>query len=131
MSKNDLSKIEFIFPKLLQIWEKAPDARPASMTNVKKAHDLWEWCDERSMDFDDLETYLSMFIVEKMSKFFTICVTVKNGIQEVKNMDENISVSGFNIISSMSELVKVSDNILQIKESSIEVIKKTVLNSVK
>lgn len=129
MSKNDLSKIEFIFPKLIQIWEKAPEARPLSMANVKKAHDLWEWCDERSMDFDDLETYLSMFILEKMSKFFTICVTVKNGIQEIKNMDENISVSGFNIISSMSELIKVSENMVSIKDASLEIIRSNVLRA--
>jgi len=129
MSKSDISKIEFIFPKLIQIWEKAPDTRPSSMSNIKKTHDLWEWCDERSMDFEDLEIYLSMFIVDKMSKFFTICITLKNGIQEVRNIEENISVSGFNIISSIAELIKASETVNQIKNNEITIIKNIVLNS--
>jgi hypothetical protein len=129
MNKSDISKVEFIFPKLIQIWEKAPESRPASMSGVRCAHDLWDWCDERLMDFDDLETYLSMFIIEKLSKFFVLSITIKNGTQEIKNVDENISVSGFSIISSLSEMIKISENMNELKNSSVETIRKTVLKA--
>jgi hypothetical protein len=81
------------------------------------------------MDFDDLETYLSMFIIEKLSKFFVLSITIKNGTQEIKNVDENISVSGFSIISSLSEMIKISENMNELKNSSVETIRKTVLKA--
>jgi hypothetical protein len=81
------------------------------------------------MDFDDLETYLSMFIIEKLSKFFALSITIKNGTQEIKNVDENISVSGFSIISSLSEMIKISENMNELKNSSVETIRKTVLKA--
>lgn len=109
--QKNLNHIESISNAIQFIWKELPLTKPENMKHINTLHDIWDWCDDSRVNFDNFERDVSMYMLTQLSKINCINLAVSNGHFVITSISDQITFSGTNLIMSLAELIKLSENI--------------------